>query len=798
VLLVESTYGNRLHPARGRRRHAAGRHHPRAPCKRGGSVLLPSFAVGRAQALLLLLQRLKRRRRDPGRPADLPGQPDGHRGHRAVPAHRRLLRVAPREAARLCDGVRMVDQRRQSMRLTRSRWPAVIISASGMATGGRVLHHLKAWRPIRATTSCFPASRSAAAAARAGGRRHRGQDPRRVRAVRAQVSHLEGFSGHADADELMAWLRGMPRRRRADLRRARRARCRRHAPAHARWPCLPMTVRLTMAEAGPRSTTVDRCSGSSTPAAAAELRFRRPGLQVPSSAGELPEHFVGRRPWEVGELQLDPVAQQANMQALQRREPFDIVVRSQPSPGRPEEMVAISGRPRHTEDGRFAGYWGVGRNVTAQLRHEQQLAEARDAAEAANRAKSMFLANISHEIRTPLNGLVGLTELARRSDIGESRRRELLDMLADSATALTQVISDLLDLARIEAGRFELRRMDFDLAALLASLRRAYGVLCEAQGLRFQLDAEPGLPAHVHGDPTRLRQVLANYLNNALKFGRRGTVSLVARRCGPDRLRFEVVDEGDGIAEVDLPRLFTPFEQLHSGRDRRSGGSGLGLAICRELALLMDGQVGVASHAGAGSRFWVELPLPEAAAAPATPATPVDDGRLAGMSVLLAEDNAVNRMIGEALLAHWRVRVHTVGDGREALQAVEQAAAAGVPFELVLMDIQMPELDGLAATRALRLRWSASELPVVALTASVLEDERRAARDAGMNDFLAKPIDAADLFGLLRRVREARGTPHADRLPSVTAGHALGASRPAGQAQPGVHPPGPPGHHPGR
>ena len=530
----------------------------------------------------------------------------------------------------------------------------------------------------------------------------------------------------------------------------------------------------------------------------AELRFRRPGLQVPSSAGELPEHFVGRRPWEVGELQLDPVAQQANMQALQRREPFDIVVRSQPSPGRPEEMVAISGRPRHTEDGRFAGYWGVGRNVTAQLRHEQQLAEARDAAEAANRAKSMFLANISHEIRTPLNGLVGLTELARRSDIGESRRRELLDMLADSATALTQVISDLLDLARIEAGRFELRRMDFDLAALLASLRRAYGVLCEAQGLRFQLDAEPGLPAHVHGDPTRLRQVLANYLNNALKFGRRGTVSLVARRCGPDRLRFEVVDEGDGIAEVDLPRLFTPFEQLHSGRDRRSGGSGLGLAICRELALLMDGQVGVASHAGAGSRFWVELPLPEAASAPATPATPVDDGRLAGMSVLLAEDNAVNRMIGEALLAHWRVRVHTVGDGREALQAVEQAAAAGVPFELVLMDIQMPELDGLAATRALRLRWSASELPVVALTASVLEDERRAARDAGMNDFLAKPIDAADLFGLLRRVREARGTPHADRLPSVTAGHALGASRPAGQAQPGVHPPGPPGHHPGR
>ncbi|MBL8327093.1 MAG: response regulator [Rubrivivax sp.] len=507
----------------------------------------------------------------------------------------------------------------------------------------------------------------------------------------------------------------------------------------------------------------------------AELRFSRPTVNVPLSAGELPPAFIGRHPWETPGLELPPAERDAHVAALRAHQPFELVVRSQPDADGRSEQLAISGRPRFDQDGRFIGYWGVGRDVTAEQERRAALAAARDAAEAASRTKSAFLANVSHEIRTPLNGLVGLAQLARQPGLDAVRRDEYLDLLGDSAAALTAVISDILDLAKIEAGHLQVRLSDFDLGELLRSLQRAYGALCEAQGLRLVFHAAADLPARVHGDGARLRQVLTNYLNNALKFGARGSVTLAVRRCSGDRLRFEVADEGPGIPLPEQARLFQPFTQLDAERARRTGGTGLGLAICRELAGLMQGEVGVVSVPRAGARFWIELPLPAAAphtdAAPAAPAaaaaTLADDGRLAGARVLLAEDNEVNRLIGQALLAQWSVESTAVTDGRAALAEVEAAAARGQPFDLVLMDIHMPELDGLAATRALRQRWPREALPIVALTAAVLEGERQEAEAAGMDAFLAKPVEAAHLREVLWRCLHRRapaGRPAAETI----------------------------------
>ncbi|MBX3605586.1 MAG: PAS domain S-box protein [Piscinibacter sp.] len=389
-------------------------------------------------------------------------------------------------------------------------------------------------------------------------------------------------------------------------------------------------------------------------------------------------------------------------------------------------------------------------DITERRRTEQALAKARDDAEAASEAKSAFLANTSHEIRTPLNGLVGLARLARRPDLDEERRRRYLDQIADSAEALSAVISDVLDLSKIEAGKLDIESVAFDLHELLGSLAQVYRTLADARGLAFTLEIAPGVPVWVQGDPVRLRQILGNYLNNALKFTPHGEVGLrVAPHTG-DRLRFEVHDSGLGIAPDVQARLFHPFMQADQSTTRRYGGSGLGLSICRELATLMQGHVGVDSAPGAGSRFWAELPLP-AAAIPAEPSGfgVFDGGPLRGARVLMAEDNPVNMTIAVAMLEQWGIEVAQAVDGAQAVAAVEQAAAAGQPFDAVLMDVQMPVMSGYEATRRLRAGAAGARLPIIALTAAALTSEREQALDSGMSGFLTKPIDARRLHDAL-------------------------------------------------
>jgi PAS domain S-box-containing protein len=400
----------------------------------------------------------------------------------------------------------------------------------------------------------------------------------------------------------------------------------------------------------------------------------------------------------------------------------------------------------------------IGEDVTERRQIEQALAKARDEAEAASRAKSAFLANTSHEIRTPLNGLLGLARMARRPEVDDARRRRYLEQISESADTLSGIISDILDLSKIEAGKLSIETVAFRLPELLQSLHHAYGALAEARGLKLTLDADAELPKVVRGDPLRVRQVLSNYLTNALKFTLRGGVRIVARRTEAGPVRFEVHDTGPGIDAATQKRLFRPFTQADDSTTRRYGGTGLGLSICRELAHLMGGRVGVVSRLGQGALFWTELALPacDAAALPESERAG-EQLLLQGRRVLMVEDNPVNMMIGVALLEQWGVHVEQASDGEKALRAVDAALRSRRPFDAVLMDVHMPVMSGHEATRVLRGRPETRSLPIIALTAAALVSEREQALAAGMNEFLTKPIDAQRLQASLVRVIGASG-----------------------------------------
>ena len=396
-------------------------------------------------------------------------------------------------------------------------------------------------------------------------------------------------------------------------------------------------------------------------------------------------------------------------------------------------------------------------DVTERRQFEEALARARDDAEAANRAKSAFLANTSHELRTPLNGLLGLARLARDAGVPEAQRQQYLAQLEDSARSLAAIISDILDLSKIEAGHLRVEAAPFDVVALLKSLARTYRTLAEARGLQLHIDIEPTLGPGVHGDALRVRQIVTNYVANAIKFTERGFVRLSARRLPGEAglVRVECEDTGPGIAPDVVPELFKPFTQADQSTTRRFGGTGLGLSICRELAALMGGQVGVSSQPGLGSRFWADLPLAPSEV-PSPPPPPVADAAaaLAGLRVLLVEDNAVNMLVAAATLERWGVRVTQAGDGPEALAAIE---AAPQPFDAVLMDVQMPGMSGHEATLALRRLPGGRQVPVIALTAAALVSEREQALASGMDDFLTKPIEAERLQAALLRWGRGRG-----------------------------------------
>jgi two-component system sensor histidine kinase/response regulator len=382
-----------------------------------------------------------------------------------------------------------------------------------------------------------------------------------------------------------------------------------------------------------------------------------------------------------------------------------------------------------------------------------QLQSALEKAEAATMAKAAFLANMSHEIRTPMNAVIGFTHLLRKSSDNPQQMQQI-DKIADSAKHLLAIINDILDISKVEAGKLHLEALDFALGAVLEHVSAMVKPQIEAKGLHLRVEKHQ-VPEWLHGDATRLRQALLNYVGNAVKFTESGSICIRVTTLDEDQdgllIQFEVEDEGIGIEPALLSKVFLAFEQAESGQSKRYEGTGLGLAITQRLAQLMGGSVGAASEPGKGSRFWFSVRLKRGMHPPPASLTqPIETTESSkhhyDASILLVEDNAINREVAEGLLSGMGLRITSAENGRIALEKLRESA-----FDLVLMDLQMPEMNGLDATRLIRRQKQHQQLPILAMTANVFEEDRKQCLAVGMNDFVAKPIDPENLFQALDR-----------------------------------------------
>ncbi|MCK9688102.1 PAS domain-containing hybrid sensor histidine kinase/response regulator [Scleromatobacter humisilvae] len=426
-------------------------------------------------------------------------------------------------------------------------------------------------------------------------------------------------------------------------------------------------------------------------------------------------------------------------------------------------LLRMRGRAVDPKRRQETGTIWVVEDITDRRRAELELADAQRDAEAASRAKSSFLATMSHEIRTPLSGVLGLARLLQDASLPTPRRNAYLAHLVDAAELLNGIVSDVLDLSKIEAGHLQVEQIPYDLHAVVWSAFRTFSPIGQERGLEMSCHVALDTPREVMGDPVRVRQILSNYLSNALKFTDRGRIHVHLFRRTPEIARIEISDTGIGVSPELRATLFQPFTQADSSTTRRFGGSGLGLSICRELATLMGGNVGLDSDGRTGSCAWVELPLITADEEDfSTIASPLDDTPqqpLHGMRVLLAEDNPVNRLIVGAMLTRLGAEVIEATNGSEA---IEHASRESTSVHAILMDLHMPEVDGIEATRQLRAQPHTAHLPIIALTAAVLDAERAQAHAAGMNGFVSKPAGEGDLLrALWAYLPGAEGPPSA-------------------------------------
>ncbi len=515
------------------------------------------------------------------------------------------------------------------------------------------------------------------------------------------------------------------------------------------------------------------------------------------------EGLIGRMVEDAHPEPLAEIHAQSDRSVLEGNATTSYEFRARLHDGRMVDCVANKAALRSPQ-GEITGLVGTVIDITHQKEATRALMQAKEAAESTSRMKSEFLANMSHEIRTPMNGIIGMTDIVLDTPL-DAQQREYLGIVKSSASALLGIINDILDFSKIESGKLSLEQVSFDLPRLLAETLTPMSPRVMERGVDLRLELDPSLPAHWIGDPGRLRQILNNLLSNAVKFTEAGEVAVNVREAAPRSgdarrwLRFSVRDTGIGISPERQAQIFAPFIQEDNSITRRFGGTGLGLSITRRLCDLMGGSISLTSTPGRGSEFVAELPfdLDE----DATPAEPPGHsthephiGREAApllerTQVLLAEDNAINELLTVTLLRRWGCKVTVANDGAQAVMLFSERR-----FDLVLMDVHMPGVSGLEATAHIRDIERETRLPrtpVIALTASAMPDDRRLCLEAGMDDYLSKPLRAQDLRQTidrhLRRSRSAgaRSAAYREALAGADPGTLEIIAGPFVQALPG-------------
>ncbi|MEX1196541.1 MAG: ATP-binding protein [Pseudohongiellaceae bacterium] len=482
----------------------------------------------------------------------------------------------------------------------------------------------------------------------------------------------------------------------------------------------------------------------------------------------------GRTPYPSGQL---PLSRAMQGEAV---DDVEILIRT---PARPEDRyISASARPLRDHTGSQLGGVVVFHDVSGYRQAEHELRRAREIAEANDRAKSEFLANMSHEIRTPLTSVLGFSDLLMDHTLGESNRLNYIQAIRRNGEHLLALISDILDLSKINANKLQVEKIVCSLPQILHEVSSVMQVRALDKGLRFHLDYETPIPERIHSDPTRVRQILFNLLSNAVKFTHQGEVNLTARCLAPDnepaRVEIDVSDTGIGLSDEEIEQLFRAFHQANTSTTREFGGTGLGLTICRSLAEAMAGEIHVRSRPGEGSTFTLVLPdvlVPDTEMV-SKPFVVGDDftverpaaekeKRLSGR-ILLAEDGSDNQVLVSTLLRQHGLEVDIAANGESAVDRALDALAESRPFDLILMDMQMPKLDGYGATA--RLRAKGYSEPIVALTAHAMEGERERCLAAGCDDYLTKPIARLALLAAVES--HLRGEPEAPAQTEPLAG----------------------------